>query len=79
MSSTVVLDEDKTISRVPLSLTDSQITAILDAAQPLPPDLRSPFLAACARALRGVTIGDGRPCAPHLLGSGGNRSGASAV
>jgi hypothetical protein len=42
----------------PLSLSDSQMS-VLDAAQPLPPDLRSPFLAAIAHALRGVPIGDG--------------------
>ena len=46
-------------ARPPLSLSNSQLTAVLDAAQPLPPDLRSPFLAAVAHALRGVPVGDG--------------------
>jgi hypothetical protein len=43
----------------PLSLSDEQLSALLRAAGPLPPDLRSPFLAAVAHALRDVPIGDG--------------------
>jgi hypothetical protein len=43
----------------PLALTDEQMSALLRAAGPLPPDLRSPFLAACARALQGRLLGDG--------------------
>ena len=43
----------------PLSLTDEQMTALLRAAAPLDPDLRSPFLAACARTLQDRTLGDG--------------------
>jgi hypothetical protein len=43
----------------PIALSDEQLSAILAAAQPLPPDLRSPFLAAVAHALHGIPIGDG--------------------
>jgi hypothetical protein len=43
----------------PIRLTDSQLDAIMRAAAPLPPDLRSPFLAAVAHALAGQEIGDG--------------------
>jgi hypothetical protein len=44
----------------PLALSDEQMSAILTAAEPLPPDLRSPFLAAVAHALQGrEPLGDG--------------------
>ncbi len=61
---TTTLDEDETfITRDaparPLGLTDSQMSALIDAASPLPRDLRGPFLCAVAAALRGVPIGDG--------------------
>jgi hypothetical protein len=43
----------------PIALTDDQMFAVIAAAQVLPPDLRSTFLAAVAHALRGVPVGDG--------------------
>jgi hypothetical protein len=43
----------------PIALTDSQLAAVMAAAQPLPPDDRSPFLAEVAALLQGQTIGDG--------------------
>jgi hypothetical protein len=44
----------------PLALTDDQMTAIMAAAEPLPPGNRSLFLADVARALAGRDeIGDG--------------------
>ena len=62
MSTTLLDDEVRflDLETRPLSLSDSQMTAILTAAEPLPPDLRSPFLAACAHALQGrEPLGDG--------------------
>jgi hypothetical protein len=50
----------------PIALTDEQMTAVLRAAGPLPPDLRAPFLEAVAQALAGRELGDGivaRTCA----------------
>jgi hypothetical protein len=44
----------------PIALTDSQMTAVLAASHPLPPDTRSAFLESCARELaRLPAIGDG--------------------
>ena len=44
----------------PLSLSDAQMTALLQAAAPLDRDLREPFLLAVARALQGrEPLGDG--------------------
>jgi hypothetical protein len=44
----------------PLALTDEQMTAILAASHPLPPDVRGPFLEACARELAALpVVGDG--------------------
>ena len=44
---------------MPIALSDEQMDAVMAAARPLAPDLRSPFLAAVAHALRGVPVGDG--------------------
>lgn len=44
----------------PLALTDAQMSAILAASHPLPPDARGPFLETCARELAALPeIGDG--------------------
>ena len=51
---------------VPLALSDDQMDAVLLAAGPLDPDLRSDFLRDVAAALRGCELGDGavaRVCA----------------
>ncbi len=45
----------------PLKLSDDELAAVLDAARPLPVDLREPFLLAVAHALgNGGEIGPGR-------------------
>ena len=44
----------------PLAFTDSQITAIMDAAQPLARADRAAFLEAVVEALEGRPIGDGQ-------------------
>jgi hypothetical protein len=44
---------------MPISLTDDQLTVITNAAHPLPPQDRGPFLERVAELLRGVEIGDG--------------------
>jgi hypothetical protein len=44
----------------PIALSDDQMSALLAAAHPLPPDSRSAFLAACACELAKLpAIGDG--------------------
>ena len=43
----------------PLALTDTQMTAVMAAAQPLPPADRSLFLQDVAAALDGKELGDG--------------------
>jgi hypothetical protein len=44
----------------PVRLTDEQMSAILAASHPLPPDVRGAFLETCARELAGLSeIGDG--------------------
>ena len=44
----------------PIKLSDEQMTAIFAASHPLPPDVRGPFLEACARELAALPeIGDG--------------------
>jgi hypothetical protein len=44
----------------PIRLTDEQMSALLAASYPLPPDSRSAFLEACARELAALPIvGDG--------------------
>jgi hypothetical protein len=46
---------------MPLALSDSQLDAVLRAAQPLPVDDRAAFLEALAQALAGYReIGDGQ-------------------
>jgi hypothetical protein len=44
----------------PPAFTDSQITAIMDAAHPLAPDVRVAFLEAVVEALQGSDVGDGQ-------------------
>jgi hypothetical protein len=43
----------------PLRLSDSQLDAIMRAAQPLPVHMRDGFLKAVAERLRGQELGDG--------------------
>jgi hypothetical protein len=43
----------------PIALTDSQLEAVMAAAQPLAPADRGRFLQAVAEALRGQEVGDG--------------------
>ena len=44
----------------PLALSDAQMSALLAASHPLPPESRSAFLAHCARELAALpAIGDG--------------------
>lgn len=44
----------------PLALSDAQMSALLAAAHPLPPDRRSAFLEHCARELASAPmLGDG--------------------
>jgi hypothetical protein len=48
------------VAMPPLSLTDEQMSALLAASHPLPPDSRVAFLEHCARELaRLPMIGDG--------------------
>jgi hypothetical protein len=60
------VDDETTINRPPLSLTDSQMDIVRHAAEPLPWCDRSGFLEAVAARLHGVELGDGvvhRVCA----------------
>jgi hypothetical protein len=44
----------------PICPTESQMNAVLAAAMPLPPDLRSSFVEACARKIAALPeVGDG--------------------
>jgi hypothetical protein len=44
----------------PLALSDDQLSAVLAAATPLPPDVRGAFLETCAREIAALPmIGDG--------------------
>jgi hypothetical protein len=43
----------------PISLTDDQLSAVMQAAEPLPPQDRSRFLRRVASLLRGRELGDG--------------------
>lgn len=45
----------------PLRLTDSEMDAVFDAARPLAPDLRDPFLRAVAHALQQDCAGEVGP------------------
>jgi hypothetical protein len=51
---------DQSPDQQPLALTDEQMSALLAAAHPLPPDSRSAFLETCACELAKLpAIGDG--------------------
>jgi hypothetical protein len=51
---------DGKISNAIVALTDRQMSALLAASYPLPPDRRGPFLEECARELSALpAIGDG--------------------
>jgi hypothetical protein len=43
----------------PIKLSDDELSAVMSAAQPLPVDLRDPFLHAVASALQGREVGPG--------------------
>jgi hypothetical protein len=44
----------------PIAFSDAQITAVLDAAKVLAPDVRAAFLEAVVEALQGSDVGDGQ-------------------
>jgi hypothetical protein len=60
------VDADIPAMPSPIALTDSQLSAVMRAAEVLAPADRSPFLETVAALLQGQTIGDGavhRACA----------------